>query len=116
MLSLEVGEFQLDRSCKERHITQVKEEINVLLTIEKGRLSGSAMSCVGTACYNTLWEEITKGRIEVTRRRRTSKKPLHDLKETKRYWKLKEEVLDRTVCRTCFGRRGYGPTIRRTTE
>jgi hypothetical protein len=31
---------------------------------------------------------------------------LDDLKETRRYWKLKEEVQDRTLWRTQFGR-GY---------
>jgi hypothetical protein len=31
----------------------------------------------------------------------------------KRYWKLKEEALDRTLWRTRFGR-GYGPVVRQT--
>jgi hypothetical protein len=41
--------------------------------------------------------------------------PIYDLKEKKRYWKLKEEALDRTLWRTRFGR-GYGPVVRQTTE
>jgi hypothetical protein len=40
---------------------------------------------------------------------------LDDLKEKRRYWKLKKEALDRTQWRTRFGR-GYGPVIRQTTE
>jgi hypothetical protein len=36
---------------------------------------------------------------------------LDDLKETRRYWKLKEEAQDRTLWRTQFGR-GYGPVAR----
>ena len=36
---------------------------------------------------------------------------LDDLKETRGYWKLYEEAIDRSVCRTRFGR-GYGPVIR----
>jgi hypothetical protein len=40
---------------------------------------------------------------------------MDDLKEKKRYWKLKEEALDRTLWRTRFGR-GYGPVVRQTTE
>ena len=36
---------------------------------------------------------------------------LDDIKETRRYWILKEEALDRTVWRTCFGS-GYGPVIK----
>jgi hypothetical protein len=40
---------------------------------------------------------------------------LDDLKEKKRYWKLKEEALDRTLWRTRVGR-GYGPVVRQTAE
>jgi hypothetical protein len=55
-----------------------------------------------------------EGRVEVTERRRRKRKHiLDDVKETTGYWKLKEEALDRTLCRTCFGR-GYGPVIRQT--
>jgi hypothetical protein len=53
-----------------------------------------------------------EGRIEMTGRR---KQLLDDLKEKRRYCKLKEEALDRTQCRTCFGR-GYGPVVRQTAE
>jgi hypothetical protein len=57
-----------------------------------------------------------EGRIEMTGRRgRRRKQPLDDLKEKSRYWKLKEEALDRTVWRTRLGR-GYGPVVRQTTE
>jgi hypothetical protein len=48
------------------------------------------------------------------RRGRRRKRLLDDPKEKRRYWKLKEEALDRTVWRTCFGR-GYEPIIRQTT-
>jgi hypothetical protein len=61
-------------------------------------------------------EGKVEGRIEMTGRRgRRHKQLLDDLKEKRRYWKLKEEVLDRTVWRTRFGR-GYGPVVRQTTE
>jgi hypothetical protein len=56
-----------------------------------------------------------EGRIEVTGRRGRRLKLLNDLKEIRRYWKLKEEALDRTLWRTRFGR-GYGPVVRQTTE
>jgi len=39
---------------------------------------------------------------------------LDGLKETRRYWKLKEEPLDRTLWRSHYGR-GYGPIVRQTT-
>jgi hypothetical protein len=56
------------------------------------------------------------GRIEITgRRRRRHKQLLDDLKERRRYWKLKEKELDRTLWRTRFGR-GYGPVVTQTTE
>jgi hypothetical protein len=42
-------------------------------------------------------------------------KLLDDLKEKRRYWKLKEEALDRTLWRSRFGR-GYGPVVRQATE
>jgi hypothetical protein len=49
------------------------------------------------------------------RRGRRRKQLLDDLKEKRRYWKLKEEALDRTLWRTRFGR-GYGPVVRQTTK
>jgi hypothetical protein len=49
------------------------------------------------------------------RRERKRKQLLDDLKEKRRYWKLKEEGLDQTVWRTRF-ERGYGPVVRQTTE
>jgi hypothetical protein len=56
------------------------------------------------------------GRIEMTERQdRRRKQLLDDLKEKRRYWKLKEEALDRTLWRTRFGR-GYGPDVRQTAE
>jgi len=38
-----------------------------------------------------------------------------DLKDKTGYGKLKEEALDHTHWRTCFGR-GYGPVVRQTTK
>lgn len=40
---------------------------------------------------------------------------LDELKEKRRYWKLREEALGLPKCRTCFGR-SYGPVVRQTTE
>jgi hypothetical protein len=59
-------------------------------------------------------EEKIEGMIKGTgRRRRRCKQLLDDLKIKRRSWKWKEEGLDRTVCRTRFGR-GYGPVVRQT--
>jgi hypothetical protein len=57
-----------------------------------------------------------EGRIEMTGiRGRRRKQMLDNLKENRRYWKLKEEALDRTLWRTRF-EKGYGPVVRQTTD
>jgi hypothetical protein len=57
-----------------------------------------------------------EGRIEMTGRRgRRRKQLLDDLKEKRRYWRLKEEALDRSLWRTRFVK-GYRPVIRQTTD
>jgi len=56
---------------------------------------------------NCLLQHVVQGKIEETVRRGTrSKQLLDDLKETRGYWKLKEEAQDSTVWR------GYGPVAR----
>jgi hypothetical protein len=52
-----------------------------------------------------VMEGKLEGRIKMTSRRgRRHKQLLDDLKEKRRYWKLKEETLDLTLWRTRFGR------------
>ena len=52
----------------------------------------------------------------MTRRRgRRRKSLLDDLKDKRGYSHLKEEALDRTMWRNCFGR-GVGPVVRQITE
>jgi hypothetical protein len=65
-------------------------------------------------------QRVTEGKIkvgiEVTGRRgKTRTKLLDDIKDRREYSHLKEEALDRTVWRACFGR-GFGPVLRQTTE
>jgi hypothetical protein len=43
------------------------------------------------------------------------RKLLDDLKERRGYFHLKEEALDRTMWRACFGI-GFGPVVRKTTK
>jgi hypothetical protein len=67
---------------------------------------------------NCLLKDVSegkiKGRIKVTGRRGRRRTELLDcLKETRGYWKLKEEAVDRTVWRTGCGR-GGGPVARQT--
>jgi hypothetical protein len=49
------------------------------------------------------------------RRGRRRKQLRDDLKNKRRYWKLKEEAVDRTLWGTRIGR-GYGSVVRQTTE
>jgi hypothetical protein len=63
----------------------------------------------------SYWNHIIEGMIRGTRRRgRRRKQLLDDLKEARRYWKMKEKSQDRTLWNTHFGR-GYGPSARQTT-
>ena len=53
-------------------------------------------------------KHVIEGKMDVTGRRRKRRKQLLDyLKEMRRYWKLTEEALDRTVWEAGFGR-DYG--------
>jgi hypothetical protein len=61
-------------------------------------------------------ERKIKGLIEVTGiRGRRRRKLLDELNERRGYSHLKDEALDRTMWKSCFGR-GYGPVVRQTTE
>jgi len=54
--------------------------------------------------------------MEVAKRRgRRRKKLLDDLKDRRGYSHLKEEALDRTMWRNCFGG-SFGPVVRKNTE
>jgi hypothetical protein len=95
---------------------RVKEERNILHTIKRRKAN-----CIGhILCRNCLLKHMIEGKLEgrieiMGRKARRLKRLLDDLKEKRRYWKLKEEALDRTLWRTRFGR-GYVPVIRQTTE
>jgi hypothetical protein len=92
----------------------VKEERNIL------KIKRRNANWIGHIVRkNCLLKHVTEGklegRIEMTGRRgRRPMQLLDDLKEKRRYWKLKEEALDFTLWRTRFGR-GYGPVVRQTT-
>jgi uncharacterized protein YfeS len=84
---------------------RVKEEMNILHTIRRTGLDTLRRNCL----LNHIVEGKTIGR---RRRGRRRKQLLDDLKEARRYWKLKEEAQDRTLWRI---RRRYGPVTRQTT-
>jgi hypothetical protein len=71
-------------------------------------------------CRNCLQQWVIEGKIkggiEVTGRQgRRCRKLLDDLKERRGYSRLKEEALDRTMWRACFGI-GFGLVVRQTTK
>jgi hypothetical protein len=100
-----------DRVNKEVVLHRVKEERNILHIIRR-RKANWIGHILRRKC---LLSHIVEAKIIGTRRRgRRRKQLLDDLKEARRYWKLKEEAQDRTLWRTQFGR-GYGPVARQTT-
>ena len=69
---------------------------------------------------NCLLQRVIKGKIKgwtkVTGRRgRRRRKLLDDLQERSGYFHLKEEALDRNMCRARFGR-GFEPFVRQTIQ
>ena len=111
-----VGKEQLDRSCERWSITRVNEGRKILHTLKR-KIDNSIGHFLRRNC---LLKSVTKGKMEgnmaVTRRRgRKCKQLLDNLKEKRRYCKLKKETLDDTVWRTRFVI-GYGPVLRQTTD
>jgi hypothetical protein len=94
----------------------VKEERNIICAIKrrKDRSTGHILRRKGLLSH--IMEGKIKRKIEVTGSRgRRRKWLLDDLNETRGHWKLKEETLDGTLWRSCFGR-GCGPVVRQATE
>jgi hypothetical protein len=91
---------------------RVKEERNILHTIKRRKANWIGYILRRNCLIKNVIEGKLEGRIEMTGRRgRRLQQLLDDLKEKRGYWKLKEEVLDRTLWLTCFGR-SYGPVVR----
>jgi hypothetical protein len=104
-----------DRVRNEEVLHRVKEERDTLRTIKRWKANwiGHILS------RNCLLEQVIEGKIEVKievtgRRGRRHKQLLGDVKETRGYWKLREEAPDPSVWRSHF-RRGYGLVVRQTT-
>jgi replicative superfamily II helicase len=106
----------IDRVRNEEVLHRVKVERNILHTVKRRKANWIGHILRRSCLLKHVIEGKLEGRIEITRRRgRRRKQLLDDLKEKRRYWKLKEEALDRTLCRTRFGR-VYGLVVRQTTE
>jgi hypothetical protein len=94
----------------------VKKERTILHTIKRRKANWIGHILRRNCLLKHVIEGKLEGRIEMMGRQgRMRKQLLDDLKEKRRYWKLKEEAVDRSLSRTRFGR-GYGPVVRQTTE
>ena len=94
----------------------VKEQRNILHEIRKWKANWIGHILRRYCLLQRVTEGQIQGGIDVTGRQgRRRRKLLDDLKERRGYSHLKEEALDRTMWRACFGR-GFGPVIRQTTK
>jgi hypothetical protein len=101
-----------DRVRKEEVVHRVKEERNKLHTTKRRKANWIGHILRRNCILKHVIEGKLEGRMEMTGRRGRKRKQLLDyLKEKRRYWKLKQEALDRTLWITRFGR-GYGPVVR----
>jgi hypothetical protein len=86
----------------EEILHRVKEERNILHTVKQRKANWTGH----VFCRNCFLKHVIEENIERTRRRGgRHKQPLDGLNETRSYWNLKEEALDRTVWRTAGMRR-----------
>jgi hypothetical protein len=92
---------QLDGPFEKLCIAQGQGKRNILQTT-KGRKADRVGHIL---CRNCWLTRVIEGKTEGTGRRgRGRKQLLDDLKETRRWWTLKEKALASTLWRTRFGR------------
>ena len=105
-----------DHVRNEEVLLRLNEQRNILHEIRKRKANWIGLILRRNCLLQQVIEGKIKGQIEVTRRRwRRRKKLLDDLKDRRGYCQLKEEVLDRTMWRNCFGR-GFGPVVWQITD
>jgi hypothetical protein len=83
---------------------RVREERNIRQTIKRRKAEWIGQFLRGNCLLKHFIEGKIEGRIEVTGRRGRSKQLLNDVKEERRYSKLREEAVDRILWSTRFGR------------
>jgi hypothetical protein len=87
-----------DRVRNEEVLHRVKEERNIVHTIKRRKANWIGHILHRNFLLKHVIEGKLEGRIEMTGRRgRRRKQLLDDLKGKRRYWKLKEEALDRNL-------------------
>ena len=100
----------------EEVLLRVKEQRNILHEIRKRKANWIGHILRRNCLLQRALEGKIQGGIEVTGRQgRRRRNLLENLKERRGYSHLKEEALDRTMCRAHFGR-GFGPVVRQTAE
>jgi hypothetical protein len=105
-----------DHVRDEEVLYRVKEESYILQTIKRRKANWIGHILRRNCLLKHVIEGKLQGQIEMMgRRERRTKQLLDDLREKRRYWKLKKEALDRILWRTRFGR-GYRPVVRQTTK
>ena len=100
-----------DHVRKEEMLLRVNEQRNILHEIRKRKANWIGHILRRNCLLKQVIEGKIKGEMEVVRRR---KELLYDLKDRRGYSHLKEEALDRTICRHRFGG-GFGPVVRQIT-
>jgi hypothetical protein len=94
-----------DRVGNEEVLQRAREKRSILHRIKRRKADWIGHILRRNCLLKRVIEGKIEGRIEETGRlERRCKQLLYDLKETRRYWKLKKEALDRTLWRTRFGR------------
>jgi hypothetical protein len=81
----------------EEVLHRVKGERNILHTLKRRKTNWIGHILHRNCLLKHIIEGKVEGRIEVTGRPGRRCKPLDDLKETRGYWKLKEEAVDHTL-------------------
>ena len=104
----------MEISCTEV-LQTIKKERDILRTTKRRKSNRTGHILRRNYRLKHIIEGNIKRRNELTGRRgRRRKQLLDDIKETREYWKLKEEAINRSLCKTRF-RRGYGPVAKQTT-
>ena len=101
-----------DRVRNEEVLQRAKEEKNVVLTMQGRKTNWIVHILRGGWLLEHAIDGKVEGKREMKRRRgRRSKQLLDELKGKRGYWKLKEEALDRSLCRFYY-ERCYGIVFR----
>jgi len=98
-----------DRVRNEEVLRRVKEERNSLHIIKRMEVNWIGHILHRNCLLKDVIEGNVEGRIGVTGRRGRRRKKLLDYPK-----EVREEVLDRSLWRRCFGR-DYGPVVGQTT-